>query len=100
MRCFSAWDLDIKHVGLEQDESVSHPYTSLSLISRIDDFDDQVWKTGHVYNANYLFRLATTDITEKQLAMPAGLIVIHWKRYSTMLHANTPSDLLTAFSCF
>lgn len=38
------------------------------------------WKTGHVYNANYLFRIATTDITELQPSIPAGTIVINWKR--------------------
>lgn len=41
IRCFSAWDLDIKNVQLEKDETFSHQYTSLSLISRMDDFDNQ-----------------------------------------------------------
>lgn len=99
IRCFSTWDLDIKNVQLEKDELFSHLYTSLSLISRMDDFDNQrknyirtskalkklissllEWKTGHVYNANYLFRLTTTDITETPSAIPAGTIEINWKR--------------------
>lgn len=29
---------------------------------------------------NYLFQLTTTDITEEQVAVPAGNIVIDWKR--------------------
>lgn len=41
IRCFSTWDLDIKNVQLEKDELFSHLYTSLSLISRMDDFDNQ-----------------------------------------------------------
>ncbi|EPB84242.1 hypothetical protein HMPREF1544_09034 [Mucor circinelloides 1006PhL] len=80
LRCFSAWDLDIKHVQLEKDETFNHMHTSLSLISRMDDFDNQTWKTGHIYNANYLFQLTTSDLTEEQTAVPAGKIVIEWKR--------------------
>jgi hypothetical protein len=41
IRCFSAWDLDIKNLRLEKDRAFSHLYTSLSLISRMDDFDNQ-----------------------------------------------------------
>ncbi|GAN09099.1 glutathione transferase omega-1 [Mucor ambiguus] len=80
LRCFSAWDLDIKHVRLEKDETSTPTNTLLSLISSMDDFDNQTWKTGHIYNANYLFRLTTSDLTEEQSAAPAGKIVIEWKR--------------------
>jgi hypothetical protein len=38
------------------------------------------WKTGHIYNANYLFQLTTSDLTEEQTAVPPGNIVIEWKR--------------------
>lgn len=38
------------------------------------------WKTGHIYNANYLFQLTTSDLTEEQTAVSAGKIVIEWKR--------------------
>ncbi|KAG2200136.1 hypothetical protein INT47_012417 [Mucor saturninus] len=79
IRCFSTWDLDIKNVQLQKDDTL-HQHTSLSLISSMDDFDNQQWKTGHVYNANYLFRLTTTDITETPSAIPAGTIEINWKR--------------------
>jgi hypothetical protein len=41
IRCFSAWDLDIKNVELVKDKDFSHLYTSLSLISRMDDFENQ-----------------------------------------------------------
>ncbi|KAI8364823.1 Gryzun, putative trafficking through golgi-domain-containing protein [Choanephora cucurbitarum] len=80
IRCSSTWDLDIKHVELQRDETFSDPNTSLSLISRIEDFDNQTWNTGHVYNANYLFQLSTLDITEQQSSAPTGSIVIEWKR--------------------
>ncbi|KAI9481008.1 MAG: Gryzun, putative trafficking through golgi-domain-containing protein [Benjaminiella poitrasii] len=80
IRCFSTWDLDIKHLTIEEDKTFSHPYTSLSLISKIDDFDDQTWKPGHVYNANYLFQLSSTDITEEQTPVPTGTIIVKWKR--------------------
>lgn len=45
----------------------------------------EAWKTGHVYNVNYLFQLTTIDITEEQVAVPAGNIVIDWKRFVTSL---------------
>ncbi|RCI01137.1 hypothetical protein CU098_002795 [Rhizopus stolonifer] len=73
IRCFSTWDLDIK-------QSFSDPYTSLELISRMEDFDNQTWKTGHVYNANYLFQSSTLDITEQSFSIPTGKIMIEWKR--------------------
>ncbi|KAG0190503.1 hypothetical protein DFQ28_001976 [Apophysomyces sp. BC1034] len=79
IQCCSTWDLDILNVQLEQ-EAFVHPYTSLGLISTMDEFAHQRWKTGHVYNANYLFRLSTSDVTEAQLSVPVGSIVIHWKR--------------------
>ncbi|CAO3664089.1 unnamed protein product [Rhizopus microsporus] len=79
-RCFSAWDLEIKSITIEEDKTFSHPYTSLSLISKIEDVDVTTWKTGHIYNANYLFKLHTTDLTEAQPSVPAGHIIITWKR--------------------
>jgi hypothetical protein len=56
---------------------------SFSLVSKKKNPSNRrliAWKTGHVYNANYLFQLTTTDITEKQPAVPAGSIIIDWKR--------------------
>lgn len=41
LRCFSAWDLDIKHVQLEEDETPTRMHTTLSLVSSMDDFDNQ-----------------------------------------------------------
>ncbi|KAI8643763.1 Gryzun, putative trafficking through golgi-domain-containing protein [Parasitella parasitica] len=80
LRCSSTWDLDIKHVQLEKDETFSHTNTVLSLISKMDGFNSQTWKTGHTYNANYLFQLSTSDLTEEQTAVPVGNIAIEWKR--------------------
>ncbi|KAI7905331.1 Gryzun, putative trafficking through golgi-domain-containing protein [Cokeromyces recurvatus] len=91
IRCFSTWDLDIQYLTLEENKIFSHPYTSLSLISKIDNFEDQTWKPGHVYNANYLFQLSTTDITEEQASVPAGTIVIKWKRSGIKEHQYNTS---------
>ncbi|KAI8355688.1 Gryzun, putative trafficking through golgi-domain-containing protein [Blakeslea trispora] len=82
IRCSSTWDLEIKHVELQNDETFSDPNTSLSLISKTEDFDNQIWNTGHVYNANYLFQLVTLDITEQQFSVPTGNIAIEWRRSS------------------
>ncbi|KAI9016573.1 Gryzun, putative trafficking through golgi-domain-containing protein [Phycomyces nitens] len=79
IECCSTWDLDIESVGFEQ-EVFEHPYTSLKLLSKMDSFMNRVWKSSHVYNANYLFRLSTMDMTEAMPSVPTGNIVIRWKR--------------------
>ncbi|KAG0750066.1 hypothetical protein G6F16_001788 [Rhizopus arrhizus] len=80
LKCFSAWDLEIESIRLDENKTFSHPYTSLSLLSKMEDLDISTWKTGHAYNASYLFRLNTTDLTEQQPVIPTGSIVIRWKR--------------------
>ncbi|KAI8996802.1 Gryzun, putative trafficking through golgi-domain-containing protein [Pilobolus umbonatus] len=83
IRCFSAWDLVINSVELLKSETSKSSTTSMKLISEVDNIQEQVWKTGHVYNANYLFQLNTDDITEAQLPVSPGKIVIKWKRSGT-----------------
>ncbi|CAO3693960.1 unnamed protein product [Rhizopus stolonifer] len=39
LQCFSAWDLEIKSIGLDQDKTFSHPFTCLSLLSKMEDLD-------------------------------------------------------------
>ncbi|KAL0079429.1 Foie gras liver health family 1-domain-containing protein [Phycomyces blakesleeanus] len=80
IQCCSTWNLDIESVRLEQ-EAFEHPYTFLKLLSKMDNFKNQVWKTSHVYNANYLFRLSTMDLTEAMPSVPVGNIVVQWKRH-------------------
>ncbi|KAI8146339.1 Gryzun, putative trafficking through golgi-domain-containing protein [Fennellomyces sp. T-0311] len=81
IRCCAASDLEIERMELKQ-ESFEHPYTSLTLISTSDHTTktSQTWSAGHVCNANYLFRMATDDMTEPQPTIPVGSLVIYWRR--------------------
>ncbi|KAI7870632.1 Gryzun, putative trafficking through golgi-domain-containing protein [Spinellus fusiger] len=78
LQCCSPWELDVESVVFEQENFV-HPSLSLSLVSKMDNVK-QIWKTGHVYNVNYLFRLSTTDVTEPTCPVPVGTLAIQWKR--------------------
>ncbi|KAI8082919.1 Foie gras liver health family 1-domain-containing protein [Halteromyces radiatus] len=77
VRCCSTWDLAIDKVEFVAQALETHN-ASLTLISKLDDFK---WQTGHVYNANYLFRMTTSDLKENMPSIPTGYIIIYWKRY-------------------
>ncbi|KAI9256530.1 Gryzun, putative trafficking through golgi-domain-containing protein [Phascolomyces articulosus] len=83
IRSCSTSDLEIEKMELKQ-EAFEHPYTSLTLISTSDEESmkntSQAWTAGYVSNTNYLFRMATNDITEPQPTIPVGSIIIYWRR--------------------
>lgn len=54
IRCFSTWDLDIKNVQLQKDDTLNQ-HTSLSLISSMDDFDNQRKKNNICSLIKHLF---------------------------------------------
>ncbi|KAI8374513.1 Gryzun, putative trafficking through golgi-domain-containing protein [Radiomyces spectabilis] len=80
IKCCSAWDLEIQDIQLEF-LTVDHPNVQTKLLSGVEGFHPQQWKTGHVYNADYLFRLVTDDLTEPQPPIPIGSIAIYWRRH-------------------
>ncbi|KAI9492284.1 Gryzun, putative trafficking through golgi-domain-containing protein [Zychaea mexicana] len=66
IRCCSVSDLEIERLELKQEVC--------QLLLRAS------WTAGHVCDTNYLFRMATKDMTEPQPTIPVGSIIIHWRR--------------------
>ncbi|CAO3595427.1 unnamed protein product [Absidia cylindrospora] len=81
IRCCSTWDLLIDRIELHEPVNETDN-ASLILLSKLDEFSNQKWQTGHVYNADYLFQTTMLDVTDNVPAMQTGHITIFWKRYN------------------
>ncbi|KAI9306763.1 Foie gras liver health family 1-domain-containing protein [Cunninghamella echinulata] len=68
IQCCSAWDLLIDRLVFEN-QNYENPNVSLK------------WQTGHVYNANYLFKMTILDLTSTIPSVPTGNLTIFWKRF-------------------